>query len=212
MTIQRILKIAVLALLFAVAPAIFLFLSSLWTVLVKADDEHTEDALVILASDVWFAKDRQLRISNLSQNEYSYQDMRPVLVLADPGPPPKPPLVIRFPSCSDPEIIEDPNKFRLYSSTGYPFSLRRQDIADAGNLRFAEKLGVARLALLRSCLLATPFAGSCGRWLDSQSVRDDEIIPVLLKRQQLKLSDNGLCWPQSELVGPDTKGDQSSAD
>ena len=70
MTIQRILKIAVLALLFAVAPAIFLFLSSLWTVLVKADDEHTEDALVILASDVWLAKDRQLRISNLSQNEF----------------------------------------------------------------------------------------------------------------------------------------------
>ena len=144
MTIQRILKIAVLALLFAVAPAIFLFLSSLWTVLVKADDEHREDALVILASDVWFAKDRQWRISNLSQNEYLSQDMRPVLVLADPGPPPKPPLVIRFPSCSDPEIIEDPNKFRLYSSTGYPFSLRRQDIADAGNVLSSQRSWVWR--------------------------------------------------------------------
>ena len=206
MIIKRVLKIALLSLLVALVPAIFIFFSSLWTVFVTAEKEYREDALILLARDVWFARHRQFVVASLARIEDRYEAIMPVIGLADPGPPARLPLTIRFPACGDPEVIEDPEKLRLALATGYPYSFRRRDIEDAGNLRFAEKLGVVRLAGLRSCLMATPFAASCGTWLDRQSVGDEEIVNVLKEKNQLQISDNRLCWPHSELVGPDTEG------
>ena len=199
-TIKQVLKIALFSLLVTAVPAIFIFFSSLWTVLVTAENEYREDALILLARDVWFLRNRQIVVASFTRTDDPYAGVAPVIELAYPVPSAPPPLAIRFPACRDPRVIEVSEKLGLALAAGYPYSWRRQYIEDAGNLRLAEKLGVARLALLRSCLLATPFADSCGRSLDSQAVGDDEIIPVLLKRQQLELSDNRLCWPQSELV------------
>ncbi|MBX7535770.1 hypothetical protein K3175_08855 [Qipengyuania sp. GH1] len=210
MTIKRILKIALLSLLVAVVPAIFIFFSSLWTVFVKAEKEYREDALILLARDVWFARNRQFVVASLARTEGFYAGVMPVIGVADPGPPAPLPLTIRFPACADPEVIEDQRTLRLALAAGYPYSFRRQDIEDAGNLRLAEKLGVTHLALLRSCLIATPFAEPCGTWFERQSVGDEEIVNVLKEKNQLQISDNRLCWPQSELVGPDMEEQSGS--
>ena len=201
MTIWRVLKVVSLTLIVAAIPAIFIFFSSLWTVRVTAEAERKEDALVILADDVLFAKNRHARVDSLDPARNRRPARMPVIELAEPGELLKPPLHIRLPSCFGPEVMDDPEKLRRYRATGYPYLFRIRQIEETRNLIFARKVGVTRLALLKSCLIATPFSDSCGAWLDGQSVGDEAVAELLETKKLLENLDGELCWPQRELAG-----------
>ena len=202
MKIWRMLKLVSLAFIIAAIPAIFIFFSSLWTVQVTAEGERKEDALVILAEDVLFATNRQSRVDILDRARNRRPARMPVIELAESVELPKPPLHIRLPSCFGPEVIDDPEKLRRYRATGYPYLFRIGQIEETRNLIFARKVGVTRLALLKSCLIATPFSDSCDAWRAGQSVSDEAVAELLETNKQLENIDGELCWPQRELVGP----------
>ena len=195
---ERIFKVMLGMLLLASTPAIFTFASSLWLVEITADETHRDDALAVLARDVWYAKTRQDNVFWLVERPRGPQ---PVIALEVTENAPHPPLATRFSSCHEPLSINDPSKLRQVRASGYPFNIRMGDIADAENRLFARRLGVLRLAALRSCMIATPFADQCGDWLLTQLVEEDSVISELLKNGGLEKSGADFCWPQAEVGG-----------
>lgn len=185
-------------LLLASTPAIFTFTSSVWLVEITADEGHREDALAILARDVWYAKTRQDGVFGLEDRPRRPQ---PVIEFAATQSAVKPSLATRFPACWEPEYIDDAKRLRQMHALGYPFNIRRGDIEDTANLLFARRLGVFRLAALRSCLIATPVADQCGDWLLKQSVDEDSVISELLIKGRIQRSGGNFCWPQAEIGG-----------
>lgn len=195
---KRIFKVMLGMLLLASTPAIFTFASSLWLVEITADETRREDALAVLAKDVWYAKTRQDNVFWLVERPRGPQ---PVIALEVTENAANPPLATRFPSCHEPLSINDPSKLRHVRASGYPFNIRMGDIADTENRLFARRLGVLRLAALRSCMIATPFADQCGDWLLTQLVDEESVISELLKNGRLEKSGADFCWPQAEVDG-----------
>lgn len=197
--IRRVIKI--LGLIFSVGaiPAIFTMISSLWMFYFIAENDRKNSALTILAEDVFYEyrreryvyglKDRSLKplpVYSFVENQSSVQ-----------------PLVLQWlPSCSEPEVIDDPVELYRYRSSGYPFSQRFQYLSDARTEVFAKRLGVLKLALLRSCLSATPLSHMCKDFVDEHSVEDAALIPLLVEKRVLWKSNQSYCWASSELTAP----------
>lgn len=180
-------------------PAIFTFATSVWMAEVTADGKHRDNALAILAEDVWYAQNRLVRQSGLVDQPPRPQ---PVFVVDFEKDPVKLILPVALPSCSPPEYILDPAQLRLRRIQGYPFNIRLREEQDTRNLIFARRLGVWRLAALRSCLSATPFANRCGAWLSTQSVDEASVIAALMTKGLIEKSGAGFCWRQAEVAGP----------
>lgn len=201
--IRRSLKVVCLVLLVAMIPAAFIFLSSVWTVKISADKIYEDQAMGLLVEETRSSSERQRRIASLSSFPEPEFKQSGVINIAPPEPRPQL-MFLRFPPCQAPAVIENEDKLRMIRAVGHPFIRRRYDVGEATNIVVARSLGLTHLALLNSCLTATPFAARCGDWLDRQILisSDSDVIAQLKNDGKLHVSDEGLCWPDREAVGP----------
>ncbi|MDP3548971.1 MAG: hypothetical protein Q8R81_01095 [Novosphingobium sp.] len=198
-SIKRLTKVIILIFCIASIPALFTIVSSLWMFYFTAENSRKNVALKILAEDVFYESRRERYVYGLKD-----RPLKPQLVYSfGQHTSAVQPLILQWlPSCSEPEVISDPVKLHRFRSSGHPFSQRFQELSDARTEVFAKRLGVLNLALLRSCLSATPFAKLCGDFVDEHSVEDAALIPLLLKQQVIRKSDQTYCWAQGELAAP----------